>query len=312
MKQSHNSPTPPLLQQAIDAIHNGQRPAAARALALLLQGDPNSAPGWFWLAQAVDEPARQRECLERSLRLDPQLDAARLALRRLEMDQAAFPAAPPANPLAQALLAQARAAELGQDYPAAEAFYTQALRHDPSNALAWTGKGAAAAMRSNEYQNRFPDVYEALARACGAAETSSAALGAALPRLPGEAARFAAERVLRLLRFAATLAETLPEPAALLYALERARLADLSCALAHTLAAEPGAGLARAELAQVVEETLARMLQAAKRYPTLEARRAALNPLREKLLAGLGASGLAAEPGFAQALDTRLAREIEG
>ena len=68
------------LQKGIAALQEGRRGEARRLLARAVCADPENAMAWLWLSRCVDEESRQRECLERALRLDPLNAAVRRAL----------------------------------------------------------------------------------------------------------------------------------------------------------------------------------------------------------------------------------------
>lgn len=61
----------PLLYQAIESVRLGFYDDARRSLLQLVRQDPNNALAWLWLAQALDDPKRQLDCLRQVLRIDP-------------------------------------------------------------------------------------------------------------------------------------------------------------------------------------------------------------------------------------------------
>jgi len=83
--------TPQILQRAITAIRNGDNTTGQRLLAQVLWSDPYNATAWFWLSRAVDDPAKQRECLERVLAIDPDNQTARRMLEELTKPLIASP-----------------------------------------------------------------------------------------------------------------------------------------------------------------------------------------------------------------------------
>lgn len=101
-------PAPPagLLQQAILALQAGHTEEARRLLATLLQQNPNDATAWVRLGEAMDDPAKRRDCFTRALRLDPDNEQARRGMVALLSGpglpgEAAQPAeAPPQEALA--------------------------------------------------------------------------------------------------------------------------------------------------------------------------------------------------------------------
>ncbi len=68
------------LQKGVAALQEGRRGEARRLLARAVCADSENAMAWLWLSRCVDEESRQRECLERALRLDPLNAAVRRAL----------------------------------------------------------------------------------------------------------------------------------------------------------------------------------------------------------------------------------------
>jgi hypothetical protein len=82
-----------LFKQAIQAYNAGDHETARKHMRQVLLDDPNYVPGWLWMSALVDDVARQRECLERALALDPQCEPARRGLRILRMQETADAAA---------------------------------------------------------------------------------------------------------------------------------------------------------------------------------------------------------------------------
>lgn len=60
-----------VLMEAYQRLQAGERRAARKLIKRLLKTHPNSERAWLLLSMAVTEPAQQRECLERVLRLNP-------------------------------------------------------------------------------------------------------------------------------------------------------------------------------------------------------------------------------------------------
>ncbi len=60
-----------ILQRAIAAVKAGDKDTGKRLLARALYADPRNEEAWRWLAYAVDDVARKRECLERVLAIKP-------------------------------------------------------------------------------------------------------------------------------------------------------------------------------------------------------------------------------------------------
>ena len=73
-----------LIAQGIAKIEAGDRQEGASLLAQAVLQNPRSETGWFWLAAAVDDPARKRFCLERALAINPASEQIQAALQQLE------------------------------------------------------------------------------------------------------------------------------------------------------------------------------------------------------------------------------------
>jgi hypothetical protein len=82
----------PLVQSAIDAIHQGDKPKAIELIRQVLSTTPNDVDAWLVLATVLDDPQRKRQCLNRVLTIDPTNKLARDEL--LEMDRAHMSAPP--------------------------------------------------------------------------------------------------------------------------------------------------------------------------------------------------------------------------
>ena len=70
------------------AIQSGDRDAARRYLLQAIDIDPWNEQAWLWLSTVIDDPDRERECLERALRLAHNHHGAR------ERSKAAQPGGP--------------------------------------------------------------------------------------------------------------------------------------------------------------------------------------------------------------------------
>lgn len=81
----------PSLDEALQLIESGDLTKAQTLLALYLQHDLRNPLAWFLLAQCVTDPTQRRQCLERTLALDPNHELARQLLAILK----------PATPQAQ-------------------------------------------------------------------------------------------------------------------------------------------------------------------------------------------------------------------
>jgi hypothetical protein len=75
------------LTAAEQAYYRGDRDAAYQLVRTALLCDPSAVDAWLWLSKLVDDPARQHECLERALQLDPENSAARDGLEKLRVRQ---------------------------------------------------------------------------------------------------------------------------------------------------------------------------------------------------------------------------------
>jgi len=69
-----------MLQEAIEAIHQGQRLRARDLLTRLLRADKSNPEYWLWLSSVVDTTKEQIYCLQSVLRLDPNSQAANRGL----------------------------------------------------------------------------------------------------------------------------------------------------------------------------------------------------------------------------------------
>ncbi len=69
-----------MLQEAIEAIRQGQRGRAKDLLTRLLRSNQNNPSYWLYMSSVVDTPREQIYCLETALKLDPQNAAVRQGL----------------------------------------------------------------------------------------------------------------------------------------------------------------------------------------------------------------------------------------
>ena len=81
----HLSGEPSQFRAAEQAARRGQRQTAYQLMCQALIENPSYVPAWLAMSTLVDDPARQRECLERALALDPQSTAARDGLETLRL-----------------------------------------------------------------------------------------------------------------------------------------------------------------------------------------------------------------------------------
>src|SRR5690242_20722533 len=65
---------------AVQLAQQGDRIRAYQLLCQVLRAAPRFAPAWLWMSGLVDDPVRQRDCLERTLLLDPLCTPARVGL----------------------------------------------------------------------------------------------------------------------------------------------------------------------------------------------------------------------------------------
>ena len=76
---------PSQFRAAEQAARRGQREAAYQLMCQALIENPSYLPAWLAMSQLVDDPARQRECLQRALALDPHNEAARDGIETLRL-----------------------------------------------------------------------------------------------------------------------------------------------------------------------------------------------------------------------------------
>ena len=69
-----------MLQEAIDAISQGQRRRARDLLTRLLRADQQSPAYWLWMSSVVDTVKEQIYCLQQVQRFDPENASARRGL----------------------------------------------------------------------------------------------------------------------------------------------------------------------------------------------------------------------------------------
>jgi hypothetical protein len=73
----------PLLQNAIESARLGFYDDARGLLLQVIRQDPNNALAWLWLAQTLDDPKRQADCLRQALRVEPDNPDALAAVEAL-------------------------------------------------------------------------------------------------------------------------------------------------------------------------------------------------------------------------------------
>jgi hypothetical protein len=91
------------LSRAILAVESGDKEAARAILASVLRQDPRNADAWRWMAIALDDPDKKRQCWQRVLSLRPGDEQAMKALVGLHADE--HP--PPVQPRTQTVQPQA-------------------------------------------------------------------------------------------------------------------------------------------------------------------------------------------------------------
>jgi hypothetical protein len=72
-------------QQAVQILKRGERENARRILRQILLDEPTYAPAWLWMSALVEDSNQQRECLLRTLELDPDNESARKGLEILDL-----------------------------------------------------------------------------------------------------------------------------------------------------------------------------------------------------------------------------------
>jgi hypothetical protein len=83
----HHSVVPSQFRAAEQAARCGQRETAYRLMCQALLENPSYVPAWLSMSKLVDDPARQRECLERALALDPYNETARDGIETLRLKE---------------------------------------------------------------------------------------------------------------------------------------------------------------------------------------------------------------------------------
>ncbi len=85
-----------LFRQAVQTYQKGERDHARELMRKVLIENPRYAPGWLWMSAFVDDVKQRRECLNRTLELDPTNEHARKGLEILRMQELMAAAPPPA------------------------------------------------------------------------------------------------------------------------------------------------------------------------------------------------------------------------
>ncbi len=69
-----------VFQEAVDALHNGEKIRARQLLTGLLKTDQNNATYWIWLSAAMETTKEQVYCLQTAFKLDPENATAKRGL----------------------------------------------------------------------------------------------------------------------------------------------------------------------------------------------------------------------------------------
>jgi cob(I)alamin adenosyltransferase len=85
-KQTNNEE---LLQLAITTAKNGQQDSARVMFQQVWSRDKRSERAMVWLAKLAKTPEEKREWLNRLLKVNPEHEAARIALKKMEHERAA-------------------------------------------------------------------------------------------------------------------------------------------------------------------------------------------------------------------------------
>jgi membrane protein YdbS with pleckstrin-like domain len=88
-----------VLRTARDAIRHGDHETGRNLLLQVIQANPRNEVAWLWLSAVIDDPARERECLERVIEINPDNALAQKHLLKLRLqsysDTAPAAGAPP-------------------------------------------------------------------------------------------------------------------------------------------------------------------------------------------------------------------------
>jgi predicted Zn-dependent protease len=86
------------LQQALQYIKAGDKPAAIDSIKAVLQADKTNVDAWFVLANAIDDPAQQIKALQNALKIQPDYHRARVMLDNLQSQPTSTPSVSSARP----------------------------------------------------------------------------------------------------------------------------------------------------------------------------------------------------------------------
>jgi hypothetical protein len=321
-----------VLQSAVQLCQTGDKQQAARLLVSLLSKEPSNEQGWWLLAACVDTPQKQRDCLTRVLRINPDHLGARMFLNRLENNlplpdlisalhpkdeldtdendgysqtAAFFPPSllPPVEPRITQLMEQAAASETARDFSSAYELYQEILDLDSSHTLAWMGKGYAAGRLSSAEQNGMPEFFDCFSRAILSHDQLGLTLQEAVSRLEPSIAQAASNRLLQLANYSAQLAMAVPQPMANVYAVERVHQTDWAYAIGRRLNTQAGLWCSRAELIGVAQDAFQRIIQnVLETHRSTRARQEILLTLKNYLIYNLSTSGIDKDPEFLKSL----------
>jgi DNA segregation ATPase FtsK/SpoIIIE-like protein len=71
------------LRRAREAIKQGDKATGQRLLLQVIKANPHNEVAWLWLSAIIDDPAKERDCLERVLAINPDNEVAQMHLTRL-------------------------------------------------------------------------------------------------------------------------------------------------------------------------------------------------------------------------------------
>jgi HJR/Mrr/RecB family endonuclease len=86
------------LQEAIAAIKSGDKMTGSRLLAEIITANPrgdNAETAWLWMAAALDDLERKRQCLEHVLALNPNNSIAKKKIEELKSSELSLSSEPP-------------------------------------------------------------------------------------------------------------------------------------------------------------------------------------------------------------------------
>jgi tetratricopeptide (TPR) repeat protein len=78
---------PQRFRQAVTILKQGEREKARKLLREILLDAPTYAPAWLWMSAVVEDVHQQRDCLQKTLELDPDNQAAQKGLEILNLQQ---------------------------------------------------------------------------------------------------------------------------------------------------------------------------------------------------------------------------------